>query len=197
VGGGSLLAALTAGWVIYAFSYAAELGHIAFGAAPKLQLTYLLNNFSKIPSLFWNTATQTYQPLAQMFVGNLGWQDTLFPSIYYKLVGITFLMTLVAEITDREAWNTRVTGIVSLAVVTAVGCLYISLYLIWTSVGKDTIDGVAGRYLLPLAMFAGIAIPRLVRLDWCCVSAAYCVALSPLLTMYYAPQVIIERYYLR
>jgi hypothetical protein len=39
--------------------------------------------------------------------------------------------------------------------------LLISLYIDWTQVGADRIDGVMGRYSLPLLAFALFAIPRL------------------------------------
>jgi len=45
------------------------------------------------------------------------------------------------------------------AILLAVGAVFFSLYVIWTPVGAPVIDGVQGRYFLPIAPFLAVAFP--------------------------------------
>jgi hypothetical protein len=39
--------------------------------------------------------------------------------------------------------------------------ILISLYLTWTKLGQASIDGMQGRYLIPIALIALVGLPRL------------------------------------
>lgn len=101
-------------------------------------------------SLLWN---ELYY---QQLIGVLGWLKVSLPSIAYYLPGLAFLLAWGAEehkLSKKEhafvVYNAALLG----------GCVLlvmIALYLAWTPVGNPTVDGVQGRYflpLLPLGMF--------------------------------------------
>jgi uncharacterized membrane protein len=190
-----LLAILTAIWVTaFAFTPAAKLGQ-AHGADPGAQLLYVVRNMDAVPGLVLATFIRNGVAYVLSLIGVLGWFDTRFSSAYYGFAAIALLAALVAEATHDEEGRPRATAIVFLAVLAAGAALFFTEYLIWNPVGHPMIDGVQGRYLIPLAMAAGIGLPRLARLDWAGRVARTAVVLFPLATLYYLPPTIIGRYY--
>lgn len=89
------------------------------------------------------------------FIGQLGWLDTPIP-LWFVFLSLAVL--LCAFIAAADGLGQRY-WIVLLAVA---GCLVLIeavQYITWTGVGSPTIDGVQGRYLIPLAAAFILAIP--------------------------------------
>ena len=91
---------------------------------------------------------------------------------------------------------------VSVFLATVPGCflaILFSLYLVENAVGDMVVKGVQGRYLLPLAMVAGLFVPRLpavaARLHGWATPFAGLVLAAPLLTLVVVSQQVLLRYY--
>jgi hypothetical protein len=74
---------------------------------------------------------------------------------------------------------------------------YLALYLTWTPVGAERIEGVQGRYLLPLLALLGLALPRLAlpRATALRVGCTALVALAGLATIAMLPVLAVRAYY--
>ncbi|MGQ0613905.1 MAG: DUF2142 domain-containing protein [Planctomycetaceae bacterium] len=90
------------------------------------------------------------------FVGELGWADTPVPHGLPRAYGISLLVAALAACDTRMLARTRVL----LLLVFSAGLLSISglVYLSWNAVGADQIQGIQGRYFLPLAPCALLAL---------------------------------------
>jgi uncharacterized membrane protein len=88
---------------------------------------------------------------AIQFVGNLGWLDTPLPAPI--LLGYALLLLALALVDGPPDFTLKTSGRLLVAAIAAGTFLAIaaSQYLLWTPVGAPYIDGIQGRYLLPLA----------------------------------------------
>ncbi|HEX3730829.1 MAG TPA: DUF2142 domain-containing protein [Opitutaceae bacterium] len=97
-------------------------------------------------------------------VATMGWADTFAPAWFYPAYGLGLLGCLALEVRGAgplRSWQ-RWTLVAAAVVVT--GLIYLAEYLIWNAPGsRETIQGIAGRYLLPLVPFALLAVPPLGR----------------------------------
>jgi uncharacterized membrane protein len=157
----------------------------------------LMSNPPAFAEILWRTLVELPPAAYKSFVGLLGWLDTTLPDTYYWIAAA---MLMAAVVVDAAALPATIIQrlCATLALILAVGGVFLSLYLIWTPVGARTIDGPVGRYFLPLTPLvgwtvSGAAAPlrRVVRLAW------LPLALFPLLTLATLPPVIIARYYLQ
>lgn len=115
--------------------------------------------------------------------GVIGWFDVWLPS------PITLLNFLVLAATFLVDYRARATSIlvrsgIYFACLSSSLAVFLLLYLQWNAVGSNDIDGVQGRYFLPLLPFACVATPSLVLtqdklrlfsfalVGWGCFSAA-------------------------
>ncbi|MGI3899101.1 MAG: DUF2142 domain-containing protein [Janthinobacterium lividum] len=150
-------------------------GWIAFGAAPAQtpmrvgsgvsisgQLHEILRHPMLFPSALWNTLSLSGLDHLKEAIGVLGWLDTPLPDFYYILaIAATLIGALLAVdgALPRPAWRrgcALAAGMI-MASVAVLGALYLS----WTPVGSDVVEGFQGRYLLPIASLAAMAVPAL------------------------------------
>ena len=126
-------------------------------------------------------------------VGVLGWLDTPLPNPYYALSGLVLLAALLASRTPGPL-GTRSRIAVAGLVAAAVGAIFALQYLSWSPIGSRTIDGVQGRYFLPLLPFLALALPHgRPRLpSWAFAALCFYPALSIVVTL----RAIVFRYYL-
>jgi uncharacterized membrane protein len=88
--------------------------------------------------------------ILQSFVGNLGWIDTPLPPV---VVGVYLLALLAACVPMRgdppapAGWRL---GVIAAAVCACVVIFAFLNYLVWTPVGGLRLEGLQGRYFIPL-----------------------------------------------
>ncbi len=154
--GGAAAAAAGAGlswWV--ARGYAAH-APLRPGQQPMLQLRRALGE----PLRFAGLAAADYLHhglrYAAGFAGNFGWLDTPLPR---PAIAIWGLLLLAAALTGGDAglalaaWQRWVAAAVVAATMLL---LSLSQYVLWTRLGADFVDGLQGRYFLPLAPAAAL-----------------------------------------
>ncbi|GAC1346226.1 MAG: DUF2142 domain-containing protein [Acetobacteraceae bacterium] len=139
------------GWVAVAGSYAAIDTTASHGADVGAQLLGLLDPAHDL-ALALGTGRR-FGDYVEGFVGKLGWLDVDLP----RSLIVAACVMLVG--TGVVGWRGRPAGAwVALGVAISVGLVFLVQYLTWTAVGKTVVDGVQGRYFLPLAMvLSGIA----------------------------------------
>jgi hypothetical protein len=85
------------------------------------------------------------------FIGILGWLDTPLPSyIYYIFFAILFLITLL-DYSEHILITIKQKAIIFLILIATILCIYTSLYIVWTPVGQNWIEGIHGRYFIPVS----------------------------------------------
>jgi uncharacterized membrane protein len=81
----------------------------------------------------------------EQMVGVLGWVDVPLPA---PLVWLTLLALILTAAPSTLSPLTRVVAL--LIVIVTMGGIALSQYLVWTPPGATTVDGMQGRYWLPL-----------------------------------------------
>ena len=160
------------------------------------QLAYLLAHPFAVPTIALDTLRAHAIEYAIMFVGALGSLDVLLPKLYYVVAGLILAAALIADLTGPPATSAGARGLLLLVLLVAAALIFASQYLIWTAVGATVIEGVQGRYFLPLLPAAALLIggllppaPRLRATAWTLVAG------FPLVTAMVVPVAVWARYY--
>jgi uncharacterized membrane protein/Tfp pilus assembly protein PilF len=186
-----LLAALTVIWWLAAPS-SANAGANS-GVDAKMQLLYLFHHPGVLPKIMIGI---DYRSFTDGFIGVLGWLDTFMPRPYYVMMQLMLLVAIIAEMVYRSRFKYSATAIILFAALSSVVGVVLIEYLLFNPVGSHIVEGVQSRYLIPLAIAGSIGLPRLIRSDRGYWLGTAVVVLCQLITFFYLPKVIIERYYL-
>ena len=110
-------------------------------------------------------ATLSVHDLARYLIslsgGVIGWVDTWLPT---PITGLNFAALASGLLLDRKVIKTPMLvrlGIYLVCVAIVIAVCFL-LYLQWNAVGASTIEGVQGRYFLPLLPFLCVATPAIV-----------------------------------
>ena len=123
------------------------------GIAPKEQLMFLLHNPDFILQLASKTIQSEFQHYAREFVGVLGWLDTKFSANTYRFYGLLLAVFAAFDILiggNKLVYGSRI--MVLLTILLSVGAVFIALYLGWTPLKADVVNGPQGRHFIPLAV---------------------------------------------
>ncbi|MFT8587992.1 DUF2142 domain-containing protein [Acetobacter orientalis] len=137
------------------------------GASASEQFIFIVHHPIQLIEAFFRTIYKSEKYFSQQFIGVLGWLDLHFPAFVYMLVKIflifitlTFLLSA-KGFSNKKLSNLRISGLIILILSTIFG-IFTSLYLTWTPVGRPVIEGVQGRYFLPVVMLVALA-PSLIK----------------------------------
>lgn len=124
------------------------------------QILFLVRNPSFVLGLAWNTLSANLMPYTMGFIGILGWLSISLPQWSYRLAMISLTATFAAAPppANRKAADV---SLVVLALVLTSGGMFLAQYLTWTAVGASVVDGIQGRYFLPIAPLLLILAPPL------------------------------------
>jgi uncharacterized membrane protein len=167
----------------------------SFGASdPSAQISFLLHNPLAVFSVAANTLRTVSPFYLDSFIGVLGWLDTDLPSWLRNVAEATIVLAFAAALATparRYSWLA-----LSLVLLCAAAIFGVE-YLTWTAPGGAIVEGVQGRYFIPLASATALAIPALPALGRWIEPAA--VAAVIVLMIVIPPTVIhglVVRYYL-
>jgi uncharacterized membrane protein len=190
-----LIAALAVGTVVF-------WTRILMGLTPPVppnfslsgQFHRLLSDPLLLPEVAANTFAYQAHWLIATVIGTLGWSDTPMPNWYYASAAVVLAISSIAP-GNRGAvlWPGTMA---LLTFVTLLGAVCAALYITWTPLGMATIQGMHGRYILPVLPLLAWTIPDYgPRLEPAMEPIWYPIALFPLITLSATPVVIMERYY--
>jgi uncharacterized membrane protein len=131
------------------------------------------------------------------FIGMLGWMDVVLPDTYrwaaYAMLGLASLACVLA---GRGVAPARDVVITLAAAGAATLAIFAAQYLTWTPVGAMRVEGVQGRYFLPVALIAGAALEsRSGRAPAITQIVAWPVLLFPVVTIVVSVHRVVLRYY--
>ena len=117
-----------------------------------LQLYSLFQNpIEYIKTLFYTINYKGIEYMNSMLGVEIAWEEMIK---LYSIVPITFLILLAfVSITDKDIKNVfnKYQKVIIILVILAVICLiFTSLYIQWTSVDSNIIEGIQGRYFIPI-----------------------------------------------
>jgi hypothetical protein len=125
-------------------------------ADPSAQWQSLCAHPLKIFTIAYNTLllSSTY---AAEFIGRLGWNTDPLPAPYLVLAGAAVICAALATMSGavlRPVYP-------ALAVAFSIISIFVLQYFDWTPPGVNRVEGVVGRYFLPLAFVAALFLPPL------------------------------------
>lgn len=130
-------------------------------------------------------------------IGVLGWIDAPLPRLFYVLLLAALFGAALLALPERRWPLAPLDSLVLASGLVGATLLVFALeYLTWTAVGAPAVDGVQGRYFLPLLMFVPLLLPPLGRW-WPPLMAALGRALllgTPLVAIVAAVLAIVDRY---
>lgn len=201
LGAAASVMALATAWSGIAATTALTNTGAFLGADPQAQLARLWGEPLLVLSVAWETAKQYYNAYSEGFVGILGWLDTKLPQAYYNVAYVMIGVAAIAATSRPTGERTGIQSRLAIAVgllLSAAGVFAIQ-YLTWTEPGHPVVEGVQGRYFLPLALAGTGLLPAL---GWASPSRVrnilvVSVALFPIATLAIVMRTVTLRYYLQ
>jgi uncharacterized membrane protein len=133
-------------------------------AAPDGKLRAILESPLGLVELLANDAVRNAAAYRMSFVGVLGRLDAPVDPSLRLVLGLW--LTLLIGLESQRVNSSRYVNLVSLALIVAsCAAIQILMYLTWTPPGWEGIRGVQGRYFIPIAPLALLAIPKLRKID--------------------------------
>ena len=182
-------------WTIFTVKYLS----VPLGGASdiKAQLQHLAWNPDALLHIPQRTLEKFGIYYIKGFIGLLGgWLDVAFPDAFYWAAGVALFLAWWLDTTQyaRLAWGRQF--IILCSILMASAGIFVALYLSYTWVGARYIDGVQGRYFLPLAPLLGLLGPSGGKLTNRLSILGWYVLIFPLVTLALLPYVIEQRYFL-
>ena len=157
-----------AGWMAAAVQTPLIRGSRAENPDVGAQLRFLLGQPAVVLTLAAETLKQQWRFYAESFIGQLGWLNLFLPRPFHAAAwAVIAAAGLTAISTGRAAGWRRLPWVVLASSVLIAGGVFLALYLAWTPPGRLVVEGVQGRYFLPLAVFLALALegPRAPRAE--------------------------------
>jgi uncharacterized membrane protein len=130
---------------------------------PGDQIAFLLTHPLEIPSLAVSTLYAQLDSYLAQIIGILGWLDAPLPLAAYVILGLGLAAILLM---DGVSLQPLLRWVMVAGFTLSVALIFLSLYLIWNPLGsRGPIEGVQGRYFLPILPFLVLLIPKLKRVD--------------------------------
>ena len=126
------------------------------------QLDILLHDPRQFLLLPARTLALEWRLKLREFIGVLGLLSLMLPRALYAAWGVAIGAAVLAEIPRLPGeWRGRPRdwALALLIMAGVVELIYVALYLTWTRVGADHVEGAQGRYFVALAAVALFAVP--------------------------------------
>lgn len=137
---------------------------ISDGVDAAQQAKFLLVHPLMMIAVLWNTAKVSLLSLIGQFIGVLGWLDAPLPRWFYHFEGILFIISATLSLLYFRKNSLKKyfakNGLIFVLFFGTMCSVSLALYLIWTPVGGHEIEGLQGRYFIPLAMFSILFFPN-------------------------------------
>ena len=171
------------------------------GADPTGQLEGLKNNPLVLISIAVRTVITHGREYIVEFVGQLGWLDVTLPPTYHVFARMMLAVGLVAAILGLGGIHITLTRrlLIAAALLLSVAGVFLSEYLISNVPGNPTVDGVQGRFFLPIALGGVIFVSGFANRRWqplLYVTLVMMLMAFPIVTIAVVTRALVLRYYL-
>jgi len=129
------------------------------GGIPPEQLRYVLHAPGEFIATMLRTLHRDYSKMARESVGVMGWEDAPMPQLFaWVYMALLIWLALNCDEPISIPLNARVVALVAM-----VACTFLIVfanYLVWPPPGWRFIEGLQGRYFLPLAPLVLVLLQR-------------------------------------
>ena len=162
-----------------------------FGAA---QLRFLAHDPGRIVPIALNTLGADGVNYLHQIAGVLGWLTLPIPTWLWLACAAACVAATVLSARRRIAAPSWDIVLAWATLILATGAVFGALYLNWTPVGAARVDGVQGRYFLPILVFLPVTMPRR-ELSLARASAAVAVIAALLVCAWVAVPRLVAKHY--
>jgi len=114
------------------------------------QLNFIVTNPVEYLSILALSLSDQWMNLVYSGIGVLGWLNVILPFWYYVFTIFVILTIAIIENSEKLSLNLKKKLLILSVIILTVILISTISYLTWTPVGKTTIDGLQGRYFIPL-----------------------------------------------
>ena len=124
------------------------------------QIAFILANPAAFIRALIGTMVYQFPSVYRSAVGYLGWLNVPLPLFAYAVPVISAALIFLARPGPARPSSGRETALWLLLTAGSATLVYVAMYVYWTRVGLDYVQGVQGRYMLPLVPVAMLAVYR-------------------------------------
>jgi len=129
------------------------------GGSSNEQLKFVLSNPFEYSKILFKTMYEKFGLQLSWILGGFGNLDTHFPGFIYFVMFIYILSLFLFDSSIKNnKFNCKSKLFIFIILFLIIAGIYTALYLIWTPVGHYTIEGVQGRYFLPIVIFTPLLV---------------------------------------
>ena len=122
--------------------------------SPNEQIKFIVSNPFKYIKILFKSMYMKFGIQLAWILGGFGNLDTHFPGfIYFAMFIYLVALFLFDSSSSNEKCNYKFKIFVFLIIFLIITGIYTALYVVWTPVGNDIIEGVQGRYFIPVLVF--------------------------------------------
>ena len=128
---------------------------LPYTTSSKQQLYFILNNPFNYFYIFIYTIYKNFEFYISSMIGrDLSWFSIRIPNIpYYIFLYLPILLLLFDNNENNKRIDTKIKIILFIIIFIVIGLIFTALYIQWTKVGNCEIQGVQGRYFLPILFY--------------------------------------------
>ena len=155
-----VVATMTAGWLALSGSVGARISTDP-AVDQHAQLISLLADPLRVVPIAVATVSNDFLNLAMQAVGVLGWLKITLPGWAYDWGWASLGLATLSLVVEPGGPSLKRAAIVWCVIGMTAGTLSLATYLSWTPVGGSQVEGLQGRYFIPLFFLIPLAIPSL------------------------------------
>jgi len=161
---------------------------------PYGQFIHVLTHPLALPMAILNTFADRGWWLLETLTGRIGWLDTPMPGGFTVVASVALASALVTSAKDEG--SLRGMGLAALTLLVFISATFGALYITWNPVGHPIVDGVQGRYALPVLPLLAWLTPQVASRPARVLAHAWIPLLAvPLVGLVILPVVLMLRYY--
>jgi len=126
------------------------------GANAGVQMTHILRHPFDVVPIAWRTLVEYSGNYFYEFIGVLGWLDTQLPKWFVRGVGVALAASLLGVCATTPGPKPWLPLMIAVA---GSGMVFGGQYLTWSRPLAPFVDGVQGRYFIPMAPLLALALP--------------------------------------
>lgn len=127
---------------------------VPWSGTPSYTLSYFISNIPETIKLFFNTFIEKGAWYVDSAIGSqLGWLNILMPGWIISCWKVLLVASAFTEKIDREILTIRHRIIYLFIAVVIILVVMLAMALAWTPIGYGYIEGVQGRYYIPIILF--------------------------------------------
>ncbi len=188
----SLFVSLAIGLALSAAMVSRQYHPLRPDANPKMQLQSIAAHTAHVASLVAKDFVAQYGGYRDQFVGRLGWVDVPLSGF---LTAAAFYLLFAVAVTRDVAITPAARLFALLLTLALFFAVSLSQYVAWTPPGVDYVDGIQGRYFLPLAVVLLLPVVSIVRNERARVATLALYAFTAVAINIDAFVVLVKRYY--